>query len=293
MIELRLFLCGGGSGEQTIEANKKLNEVINHDKPILYVPLAMNSDRYDSCYERINQELKNVDVPNIDMVVSSEELASIDLNKYSAIFIGGGNTYKLLSELKATDNFESRIKEFLKNGGIVFGSSAGAIIFGQYIDTCKYSDINEVGLKDQTGFDAFNSFSFFCHFANGSKEGNDINRKYLLELSKEEKIIALPEEDTIYYEDGRYEVIGTNPYYIFEDGNMIVFNSKIDRVKEFMKIATPIQLMEFMNCNITYGFIDKNNGKHLNNLKDFRENYRISSIDDILRTGLGTCKRAS
>ena len=285
---MRLFLCGGGSGEKTIEANKKLNEIINHTKPILYVPLAMQRDRYDSCYEWINEELKDVGIPNIDMVISADELASKDLNLYSAIFIGGGNTYKLLSELKMSGAFEN-IKEYLNNDGIIFGGSAGAIIFGQCIDTCKYADKNEVELKDQMGFDVFNNFSILCHFTNESEEKTEINRKYLLELSKEEKIIALPEEDTIYYEDGKYEIIGNRPYYIFEEGNMIVFNNGIDRTKEFLKLNTDFQLMKFMNCNITYGWIDKCKGKHLNNLKGFRENYRVSSIDEILQTGLGTC----
>lgn len=248
----------------------------------------MQRDRYDSCYEWINEELKDVDVPNIDMVISADELANKDLNLYSAIFIGGGNTYKLLSELKMSGAFEN-IKEYLNNDGIIFEGSAGAIIFGQCIDTCKYADKNEVELKDQMGFDVFNNFSILCHFTNESEEKTEINRKYLLELSKEEKIIALPEEDTIYYEDGKYEIIGNRPYYIFEEGNMIVFNTSIDRTKEFLKLNTDFQLMEFMNCNITYGWIDRCKGKHLNNLKGFRENYRVSSIDEILQTGLGTC----
>jgi len=34
-------------------------------------------------------------------------------------------------------------------------------------------------------------------------------------LSKKEKIIALPEEDTIYYENGKFEIIGNRPFYIF------------------------------------------------------------------------------
>ena len=48
---MKLILCGGGSGKQNYYANKKLNEIIDHNKPLLYVPLAMDeSDHpYDSC----------------------------------------------------------------------------------------------------------------------------------------------------------------------------------------------------------------------------------------------------
>lgn len=57
----------------------------------------------------------------------------------------------------------------------------------------------------------------------------------------------------------------------------------------FDKARTPNELMDFMKMNIQYGWIDKNGEKHLNNLKGFRENYRTSSIEEILRTNLGTC----
>lgn len=47
--------------------------------------------------------------------------------------------------------------------------------------------------------------------------------------------------------------------------------------------------MDFMNINIEYGWVDKYGLKHLNNLKGFRENYKTMSIEEILKTSLGTC----
>ena len=285
---MRIFLCGGGCGQQTVDANKKLNEVIDHNKPILYIPLAMPSERYPSCYEWIKDELKGIDVPNIDMVVSGTDLFNKNLENYSALFIGGGNTFKLLKDLKDSGSFE-KIKVFIENNGIVFGGSAGAIILGQCIDTCKYADKNEVDLKDLMGFDVVSYFSFLCHFTNQDKEKTELNKNYLLELSKKEKIIALPEEDTIYYENGKFEIIGNRPFYIFEEGNMISYNVNQDRLTEFLKLNSDTDLMNFMNQNITYGWKDCNQGLHFNNLKGFRESYRISSINEMLETGLGTC----
>lgn len=285
---MRIFLCGGGCGQQTVDANKKLNEVIDHNKPILYIPLAMTSERYPSCYEWIKDELKCIDVPNIDMVVSGTDLFNKNLEDYSALFIGGGNTFKLLKDLKDSGSFE-KIKVFIENNGIVFGGSAGAIILGQCIDTCKYADKNEVDLKDLMGFDVVSYFSFLCHFTNQDKEKTEVNKNYLLELSKKEKIIALPEEDTIYYENGKFEIIGNRPFYIFEEGNMISYNVNQDRLTEFLKLNSDTDLMNFMNQNITYGWKDCNQGLHFNNLKGFRESYRISSINEMLETGLGTC----
>lgn len=74
--------------------------------------------------------------------------------------------------------------------------------------------------------------------------------------------------------------------------NDVIFGAKVVALKDEMSfddIKNARELMDFMNINIEYGWIDKFGGKHLNNLKGFRENYRTSSIDEILETGLGTC----
>ena len=72
---MKLILCGGGSGEKTFLANELFNSIIESGKPLLYVPLAMNSERYPSCLEWITNEMKNVNFSGIDMVNSSEELS--------------------------------------------------------------------------------------------------------------------------------------------------------------------------------------------------------------------------
>ncbi len=72
----------------------------------------------------------------------------------------------------------------------------------------------------------------------------------------------------------------------------VIEASKIVALKDelnFENLKNPSQLMDYMNINIEYGWIDKFSNKHLNNLKRFRENYRISSIEEIIRNGLGTC----
>ncbi|MCM1466990.1 MAG: Type 1 glutamine amidotransferase-like domain-containing protein [Alistipes sp.] len=125
---MKVFLCGGGAGRQTFEANKRLNEVIDHSKPCLYIPLAMEQEKYADCYEWIKEELKNVAVPYIEMVKSADELAAKNMNDFGVLFIGGGNTFKLLNDLKISGAFE-KIKEYLNSEGVIFGGSAGAIIY--------------------------------------------------------------------------------------------------------------------------------------------------------------------
>ncbi|MBP3704767.1 MAG: Type 1 glutamine amidotransferase-like domain-containing protein [Clostridia bacterium] len=216
---MHVFLCGGGDGAQTVEANRRLNAVIDHAKPLLYIPLAMEPARYDGCYEWISGELREVDVPRIEMVRSAEELAGKTLSDYCALFIGGGNTFKLLDDLKRSGAFQ-KIRAYLENGGVAFGGSAGAIIFGEDLESCRLDDRNNVCLTDTVGFDVLNGVSLLCHYTNRTAEKDAASREYLLEISKHRRAAALPEEVTLLVTDDRVEVIGDRPFYCVVNGSM-------------------------------------------------------------------------
>ena len=220
---MNVFLNGGGADIQAKDAYKKLNEIIDHSKPCLYIPLAMKQEKYDGCYEWITGELRAIEVPGIDMVRSAEELSTKNLNDYSFLFIGGGNTFKLLHDLKINGSFE-KISKYINGNGIVFGGSAGAIIFGKDLEACKLADVNEINLQDINGFDILNGVSILCHYTNGTPEKDEESKQYLLDLSQHRTSIALPEEVTLFISDNGVEVIGNTPYYLFENRQIYVKN---------------------------------------------------------------------
>jgi len=216
---MRAFLNGGGAGKKTVLVNQRFYELLDISKPLLYVPLAMEKEKYPSCFEWITGEFGAFDMPPIEMVTSGEELCSKKLHEYCAIFVGGGNTYKLLCDLKVSGSFD-KIKSFIENDGIIFGGSAGAIILGEDIESCKYADKNEVGLTDTEGFNVLKGVSILCHYTNEDEEKTRLHRDYLLQLSLKRTVVALPEEDTIFVNGDRAVIIGSRPYYIFKDGEV-------------------------------------------------------------------------
>ena len=218
---MKLILNGGGDGIQVKESRILLNNIIDHTKKILYIPLAWPNSDYDSCHEFIINELSDIDVPGIDMIKSSDEIPNINLYNYSCIYIGGGNTYKLLNELKRNNSFNI-INNYLDNdNSIIYGGSAGAIIFGHDLDSCNIDDLNDVGLIDNNGFNKIDGYSLLCHYTNRDNIKTEISKKYLLELSKRKKIYAIPEEDSIYIDNDIITFIGSKPYYEFINGNII------------------------------------------------------------------------
>ena len=239
---MKLLINGGGSTEQLVLTMNKLNEIIDHNKPILYIPLAMDEEEhpYDSCYEWFRTQTVNVSIPSVDMARTFEDLAAKDLNQYSALFIGGGNTYKLLKGLKESGVF-GKIQEYIKQDGVVVGCSAGAVICGKDIDIIASMDPNDVNLTDTKGFDVLNGVSIFPHYINlKSKLTEEENKARITKFTtsiidfskKNGEVYAIPEEDTIYINGNNIEIIGTKPYYEFKDGLYEKFDiEKISKIK--------------------------------------------------------------
>ncbi|MBR5976133.1 MAG: Type 1 glutamine amidotransferase-like domain-containing protein [Clostridiales bacterium] len=218
---MKLFLNGGGYGKKTEDIYRVFDAVVDHEKPLLYIPLAMPEEEHtlDECYAWMKRELASVRLPSIDMVRTYEEILEKDFSKYCAVFVGGGNTFSLLDGLKRSGAF-AQIAEYIRGDGIVFGSSAGEIIFGRDIMTAITSDPNDVGLTDTIGFDVLQGVSLDAHYTNAKTEEEHVRvTEFLTKYSIEhEKVIALPEEDTLFIDNGEAQVIGNRPYYVFENG---------------------------------------------------------------------------
>lgn len=223
---MKLFLCGGGSGKKTEKSLKVFSSVIDRNKPLLYIPLAMDESRYPSCLEWIKSEMQPINVVNIEMVTSKEDLYRKNLNDYCAIYIGGGNTFKLLKDIKDGGSFE-KIKKYIENDGVIFGGSAGAIIFGKDILSCKTQDPNNVNLEDTKGFNVLNGLSLLCHLSrnDGVKFNRNKNSDYLLEYSKKNKTIYLPDEDVIFIDDDKMTIIGEEDFRFYSNGDFKIIKS--------------------------------------------------------------------
>lgn len=241
---MRILINGGGSDDQLNMTLAKLNDIIDHNKPLLYIPLAMDEVEhpYDDCYEWFSKQIANIEVPSLDMVRSFEDLVSKNLSEYSAIFIGGGNTYKLLKGLKESGAF-AKIQKYIQNNGIVIGCSAGAVICGKDIDIIASMDSNDVNLTNTEGFDVLSGISIFPHYINlksklTEEENQSIIDKYtnsIMEFSlKNGDVYAIPEEDTIFINNEEIYILGNKPFYSFKAGEKIEYtlndNSHVKKI---------------------------------------------------------------
>ena len=201
---MKLLLSGGGSPEQVKEIDEFFAGYVNGGK-VLYIPVAMDDIPYEECLKWFKSVYEKYGVTKIDMCTNLQE--SKNLDEYIAIFIGGGNTFKLLKEIKES-NFDKKLIQYLNDDGFVYGGSAGAIIFSSSIDTASYADANNVNLKDLSSLNLLNDHRIWCHYdgVNGMDE--------LMNLKG--KIIALYEESGLFYDGNKLNIIG-KPYVEFNN----------------------------------------------------------------------------
>lgn len=193
---MNLILAGGGSGKQTVRVNTLFTSLVKN-KDIMYIPIAIDKVKhpYPSCLEWIKGELGEYDNFNITLC-TEDDLRTItydDLIKYGGIFIGGGNTFYLLKELRES-KFDSKLVKLLSNTDIpVMGGSAGALIFANSIKTAEFYDENIVNLKDLNGLNMINGSNIWVHYEDGM-EG--IVQEYRNILKTD--IICLREDEGLY-----------------------------------------------------------------------------------------------
>ncbi len=229
MNKIRLILNGGGSGEGVKESYELFAKEVKGGK-VMYIPLAWNNGPCEECIHWFKGEMKPFGIEEVDLITDATQITRERLSKVSGVFIGGGNTYKLLKYLKETPAFEN-LKEYIQNGGLVMGSSAGALIFSEDINTClkdeleikSCSDENLVGLKDTKGFNLIKGYSILPHYKKLPEQIENTEKKVEKLLKQGYKLICLPEETSLWINGNQAKIVGKKPAEIFDEhGKKIV-----------------------------------------------------------------------
>lgn len=181
-----LILSGGGNAEQTFEISQYFVQGIYNEKPLLYIPIAGDTEirSYKSSLNYICSIFKPLGIKNITMWTDVKDKTIQELNQFSAVYISGGNTLSLLNDFKEA-LFDKMLLQYYKNGGTIYGQSAGAIIFGNSVSHTSSKNDN---YDDCKGLNLVKNYSLWCHY---SAEDDLSIKDYLMKGKK--SFILLPE----------------------------------------------------------------------------------------------------
>lgn len=211
----KLFLDGGGDADKS---QLIYNAFLEGVKKVAYIPLAWPSEDYSGCNDWIRNSLGKG--TNLEITMSTE-LKGTSLDEFDGVFIGGGNTFKLLKKIKEA-GFDKKLISFYEKGGNIIGGSAGALIFGYDIGTsliCADKDKNLVGLKDTKGMDQVKGCDIQAHF---EKDQIKEHQEYIARTGR--NVVAIPERSALVIENGKYLVLGNYPITYITKDNFRVFD---------------------------------------------------------------------
>jgi dipeptidase E len=207
----KLFLSGGGDAQDSEVLDKVFLDSFDGSK-LLYIPIAMpgGKNSYESCYDWIVSTLTNISdrFIEIDMCIDLKKLNENILEKYQAVYVGGGNTYKLLQTIEE-NGFKDLLFSCLEKGIIYYGGSAGAVVIGR--DIATVSEENDNNYKFEKGLSLLGKYSVLCHY-DGTQ---DEKIKEYIKISGN-SVIAIPEKSGIIVSDLIAKVSGEEPCFIFD-----------------------------------------------------------------------------
>jgi len=206
-----IFLGGGGSAEQSKPLDDAL--VAQFDGPAqptcLYIPVAMDEAKHASAHEwfvgNYGGRFSTVDIAG--------RLSEFDMDrKFDVIYIGGGNTGRLLDSIYDS-GFDDYLTKHIEEGGVVYGGSAGAIVLGRTILTTP--DI-EHSVRSNEGLDLLDGWAIVAHY-----DDNNADRERVAEMSAQlgSALLAISEDAGVIVDRrGAMESVGHSSVFVFEPG---------------------------------------------------------------------------
>ncbi len=167
---------------------KPLNEI-----KVLFMPDDCASKKEilsDKFYDRLVSfgfKRENITVLNY---YDAESFKNLDIDM---LYLSGGNTFSVLHRIRK-HGFDKAMTDYIKNGVIYVGGSAGAHLVSANIEHVLKYDQNTIGITDLSGLNLFDGI-LICHFSN--------ERKAHFEALKAEgkyKVAALTNDDSLLIE---------------------------------------------------------------------------------------------
>lgn len=207
----KIILSGGGDIKTSLKIDREYFSLLSSGSKILYIPLALDRDMtgFESCYDWFSKLIsEHSNRKDIDFTMLLENDSIPDFEIYDSIYIGGGNTFKLLKYIYK-NNIDKSLKKYIQNGGIFYGGSAGAMILGYDIRTVE--EENDKSYSQFLGLNLLGENSIICHYV------LSLDKKIFESVKKiNSKIIALPEDSGL--------VLDSNGNILKTIGDIFIFD---------------------------------------------------------------------
>ncbi len=198
----KLLLASSG-----LEYIKQFVDARPSDIKMLFIPTAGNLDEDVWWIDKDRDVLAKMGfkITELDIEKSSKEKMKDEIDKCDIVYVAGGNTFHLLKVLRQS-GFDVLLTEYVNDGGLYAGASAGALIAG--VDIGSIASIDEPekvkGLKSTEGL-GFVDIVPIPHYdmKARTKTIDEIKEKY----DKQYELVLLTDDQAILVEDDGWKIV--------------------------------------------------------------------------------------
>ncbi|NQZ01422.1 MAG: Type 1 glutamine amidotransferase-like domain-containing protein [Bdellovibrionales bacterium] len=215
---MKLIMSGGGESENFVELDQHFLSLLPANPTLLLIPMAGDPSTFDDALDRIVETFSKIHFDTIEMMLDLQSLDWGTLKEFDAIYIDGGNTFRLMDQVRRS-HFYELLRKFIHKGGVINGDSAGAIILGSHLETAHFGedgDDNETELVSYQGLNLLGDIAIHCHYEESEK---DQIAEFVNEYGL--PVIALHETTGVAIEDFEMKVIGSAKAELYFEGNRV------------------------------------------------------------------------
>jgi dipeptidase E len=210
---MTLAIAGGGGREDSVPIDRHFAGWIGGDGTLLYIPVALGwpDGRYAEAYDWVRGVFEPYGISRIEMWTSLDDHRPDALFGFSGVYLGGGNTYRLLNSLRRT-GFDGALADYAVADRPIYGGSAGAVVLGRNIATVDHLDANDVGLTDTAGLNLLDGASVWVHYTDDQRPLVAAYRQ-----SHAEDLLVMSERSGIARTPDGWWSVGYEPAFVVDD----------------------------------------------------------------------------
>jgi dipeptidase E len=196
-------------------AEEEIREALGSGKRVLFVPFALHDRDAYAAQARMRFEAMGYELDSVHEAADAKNA----INRAEAIFIGGGNTFRLLLGLYQADLLRP-IRARVKEGMLYIGSSAGAVVAAPTIKTT-----NDMPIVQPPSFDSLGliSFQINAHYLDPDPNSTHMGETREVRITQfleenETPVVGLREGCMVSVERGAHRLKGKTDARIFRRG---------------------------------------------------------------------------
>lgn len=196
-------------------AETEIRDFLGQVRRVLFVPFALHDQDGYAARVRERLGLMGYDVESIHQASDKQKAVS----NAESIFIGGGNTFRLLKSLYAFDVVDL-IRKRADEGMLYMGSSAGSNVAAPTIRTTNDMPIVEPPSLDALGLVSFQINPHYLDPDPNSKHMGETREERIVQFLEENEtpVVGLREGAMLRIENGTTTLKGTTGARIFRRG---------------------------------------------------------------------------